>query len=137
MGSVLWVGLFYGFARFERLVGSVMAAKTLFQKIADREIPADLVFEDDRAVAFRDINPVAPVHILIVPREPISGVDALTGEHESLVGYLFTVARRIAAEEGLENGYRLVLNCGKDGQQTVPHLHIHLMGGRQLTWPPG
>ncbi len=114
-----------------------MGAKTLFQKIADRDIPAELVFEDDQSVAFRDINPVAPVHILIVPRDPISGVDALTEAHEALIGHLFTVAAQIARAEGLENGYRLVLNCGKDGQQTVPHLHIHLIGGRQMTWPPG
>jgi histidine triad (HIT) family protein len=114
-----------------------MGAKTLFQRIADHEIPAELVFEDDTIVAFRDINPVAPVHILIVPRDPIPGVDALTVENEKLVGHLLVVARQIAEFEGLENGYRLILNCGKDGQQMVPHLHVHLVGGRQMTWPPG
>lgn len=114
-----------------------MAEKTLFQKIADKEIPSDLVYEDDEAVAFRDINPAAPVHILVIPREPIPSVDDIQTGQEALIGKLILVAQSIAKEEGLSNGYRLVVNCGKDGQQTVPHLHIHLIGGRSLTWPPG
>lgn len=114
-----------------------MGAKTIFQKIADREIPAEIVYEDDTAVAFRDINPVAPVHVLVVPRQPIPSVDALSEADERVVGHLFTVAKKIAATEKLTNGYRLILNCGKDGQQTVHHLHVHLIGGRQMTWPPG
>ena len=114
-----------------------MAEKTLFQKIADKEIPSDLVYEDDEVVAFRDINPAAPVHVLVIPREPIPSVDDIEPEHEPLIGKLVTVARSIATSEGLSNGYRLVVNCGKDGQQTVPHLHVHVIGGRPMTWPPG
>ena len=114
-----------------------MAEKTLFQKIADREIPADLVFEDDRCIAFRDINPQAPTHILIVPRKPIPTLDDLAEEDEALVGHLFLVAKQIAKQEGLDNGYRTVFNCGEEAGQTVFHIHLHLLGGRTLSWPPG
>lgn len=114
-----------------------MADKTLFQKIADREIPAALVHEDDRCVAFRDINPQAPVHLLIVPRKPIPGLDHLEDEDAALVGHLFVVARRLAEQEGLTGGYRTVFNTGADAGQTVSHLHLHLLGGRPLLWPPG
>ena len=114
-----------------------MAEKTLFQKIADGEIPATIVYEDDDCLAFRDINPVAPVHVLVVPRKPIPGTDDVEPEDEPLVGHLVTVARTVAEQEGLDNGYRLVVNCGADGQQTVPHLHVHLIGGRAMSWPPG
>jgi len=114
-----------------------MADKTLFQKIADGEIPSDMVYEDDRCIAFRDIQPQAPVHILIVPRKPIPSLDDLTNEDKELVGHLFLCAKKIATEEGLHRGYRTVFNCGEDGQQTVPHLHLHLLGGRALRWPPG
>ncbi len=114
-----------------------MAEKTLFQKIADGEIPSDMVYEDDRCIAFRDIHPHAPVHILVVPRKPIPSLDDLVDDDRELVGHLFLVAKQIAAQEGLDNGYRTVFNCGKEGQQTVPHLHLHLIGGRQLRWPPG
>lgn len=113
------------------------AQKTLFQKIADREIPATLVYEDDRCIALRDINPQAPTHILIVPREPIPSLDALTEAHEALVGHLFVVARQLAASEGLVGGYRTVFNCGADAGQSVDHIHLHLLGGRRLAWPPG
>ena len=108
-----------------------MADKTLFQKIADREVPADIVYEDDLAVAFRDIHPAAPVHVLCVPRKPIPRADAVEPEDEALVGHLFTVARRVAEREGLED-YRLVVNCGEKAGQTVFHLHVHLMGGEDL-----
>jgi histidine triad (HIT) family protein len=114
-----------------------MAEKTLFQKIADGEIPADLVYEDDRCFAFRDINPKAPTHILIVPRKLIPTLNDLTEADEPLVGHLFTVAREVAAREGLDAGYRTVFNCGDHGQQSVYHLHLHLLGGRQMSWPPG
>ena len=114
-----------------------MSEKTLFQKIADREIPADIIFEDDLCIAFRDINPKAPTHILIVPRKPIPSLDQLEKEDEVLVGHLFIVARQLAADEGLENGYRTVFNCGKEGGHDVYHLHLHLLGGRQMSWPPG
>jgi histidine triad (HIT) family protein len=111
--------------------------RTLFQKIADREIPADVVFEDDSVMAFRDINPQAPVHILVVPRKPIRTIDDLEEADDEVVGRLFRVASKIAADEGLENGYRVVMNCGPDGQQSVYHIHLHLLGGRKMNWPPG
>ena len=114
-----------------------MADKTLFQKIADGEIPSDMVYQDELCIAFRDIQPQAPVHILVVPRKPIPSLDDLTEADAFIVGHLFLCARRIAADEGLSQGYRTVFNCGEHGQQTVPHLHLHLIGGRQLRWPPG
>lgn len=114
-----------------------MAEKTLFQKIANREIPADIVYEDDLCVAFRDINPVAPTHILIVPRKPIATLNDLTPEDEPLVGRLFTVAKQVAQEESLAKGYRTVFNCGADGGQEIYHIHLHLVGGRKMSWPPG
>jgi histidine triad (HIT) family protein len=114
-----------------------MPEKTLFEKIADREIPATLVYEDELCFAFRDINPQAPTHILIVPRKPIPSLDDLINDDKELVGHLFITAKKLAADEGLSKGYRTVFNCGQHGQQTVPHLHLHLLGGRKMTWPPG
>lgn len=107
---------------------------TLFTKIINREIPADIVYEDDHVVAFRDIDPKAPVHILIIPRQEIPGVANVeeTGDHL----YLLNAARKIAEAEGLD-GYRLVINQGEAAGQSVPHLHMHLLGGRDLSWPPG
>ncbi|PSQ80157.1 MAG: histidine triad nucleotide-binding protein [Bacteroidetes bacterium QS_1_65_9] len=110
---------------------------TIFQQIIDGEIEADIVHEDDRCVAFRDNNPQAPTHILIVPRTPIRDLDALSEDDAPLVGHLFVVARRIAAAEGLDDGYRTVFNVGADAGQSVDHLHLHLLGGRSLSWPPG
>lgn len=108
---------------------------TLFTKIINREIPAQIVYEDDHCVAFRDTNPQAPVHILIVPRQEIAGVAALpeSGDHERLLN----AAKKIAEAEGLAGGYRIVINQGLDAGQTVDHLHLHLLGGRKLGWPPG
>lgn len=114
-----------------------MPEKTLFEKIADHEIPADLVYEDDQCVAFRDISPQAPTHILIVPRKPIPTLDDLIEEDEALVGHLFVVASKLAKQEGLDDGYRTVFNCGEAAGQTVFHIHLHLLGGRTLSWPPG
>jgi histidine triad (HIT) family protein len=108
---------------------------TLFTKIIQREIPADIVYEDDHVVAFRDIAPQAPVHIVIVTRTEISGLGALPDEGDHL--HLLNAAKKIAANEGLDGGYRLVINQGTDGGQTVDHLHAHLLGGRKLAWPPG
>ena len=110
---------------------------TIFRRIIDREIPADIVYEDEQALAFRDINPRAPVHILVIPKIDIATADDVRPEHEPLIGHLFGVARIVAAQLGLHNGYRLVINCKSDGGQEVPHLHVHLLGGRKLTWPPG
>jgi histidine triad (HIT) family protein len=110
----------------------------LFCRIAAREIPATIVFEDDRLVAFRDIGPQAPVHVLVVPREHVASLDACDERHQALLGSLSLAVRRIARDEGLAaGGYRTVINTGADGGQTVPHLHLHLLGGRPLTWPPG
>jgi histidine triad (HIT) family protein len=114
-----------------------MSAKTLFQRIIDREIPAKIAHEDDETFAFHDISPQAPVHVLIIPKRPIPSVDAVLPEHAAELGRLFVVARKLAVELGLADGYRLVVNCGRDGGQSVDHLHMHLLGGRPLTWPPG
>ena len=114
-----------------------MPDKTLFEKIAAREIPADIVFEDDLCFAFRDINPQAPTHILIVPRKPIPTLDDIVEADEAVVGHLFIIASRLAKQEGLNDGYRTVFNCGEDAGQTVFHIHLHLLGGRALSWPPG
>jgi histidine triad (HIT) family protein len=110
---------------------------TIFQRIIDREVPADIVYEDEQSLAFRDINPRAPIHILIIPKIEIPTADDIAPEHEPLIGHLFGVARTVAAQLGLSNGYRLVINCKADAGQEVPHLHVHLLGGRKLTWPPG
>jgi histidine triad (HIT) family protein len=108
---------------------------TLFSKIIAREIPGDIVYEDDKVVAFRDIDPQAPVHIVIATRSEIPGLSSVEQDGDHLG--ILNAARKIAEQEGLTNGYRLVINDGKDGAQTVPHLHAHLLGGRQLGWPPG
>lgn len=112
--------------------------KTLFQKIADKEIPADLVYEDELCVAFRDISPAAPVHVLLVPRKPIPSIADAGAEDAALLAHLMLKVGEIARAEGLgEGGFRTVLNTGADGGQTVPHLHIHIIGGRSMQWPPG
>lgn len=111
---------------------------TLFQKIAAREIPADIVFEDDRCLAIRDIAPKAPVHILIVPKRCIPRVAGASADDEALLGHLLVTAAAVAKAEGIDaSGFRLVVNNGPDGGETVPHLHVHLLGGRGLGWPPG
>lgn len=106
---------------------------TLFTKIIKKEIPSDIVYQDDQVTAFRDIYPQAPVHILIVPNKEIPTVNDLTPDDEPLIGHMFTVAKRVAAQEGVaESGFRLLLNCNRDANQEVFHLHMHLFGGRQL-----
>jgi histidine triad (HIT) family protein len=114
-----------------------MAGKTIFKRIIDREVPADIVYEDDRVLAFRDVSPQAPVHVLLVPKREIASAADLTDADASLAGHLLCVASRLARELGLAAGYRLVVNCGRDGGQSVDHLHVHLLGGRPLAWPPG
>ncbi|MBK8796845.1 MAG: HIT domain-containing protein [Anaerolineales bacterium] len=110
-----------------------MSAETIFSKIIRREIPADIVYQDDQVTAFRDINPQAPVHILIVPNQLIPTANDVTPDDEQLIGHMFVVARTLAAQEGIaENGYRLLVNCNRDGGQEVYHLHLHLLGGRSL-----
>jgi histidine triad (HIT) family protein len=110
---------------------------TLFEKIIAREIPADIVYEDEWAVAFRDINAQAPTHILVVPRKPVVNVAEADPEDAELLGRVLLAARAVAEQEGLETGYRLVINNGIDAGQTVFHLHCHLLGGRAMAWPPG
>ncbi len=113
-------------------------SETIFSKIIDREIPADIVFENERVLAFRDINPQAPVHVLIIPKKAIPTVNDIQPEDHALIGELFAVAKQIAAEEGIaESGFRTVFNCNEDGGQEVYHLHLHLLGGRAMEWPPG
>ncbi len=110
---------------------------SIFAKIIAREIPADIVYEDDLCLAFRDISPKAPTHILIIPKKPIVSLADLTPEDETIVGRCVIVASQVAKQQNLDNGCRLVVNCGNDGGQEVPHLHFHLLGGRKMTWPPG
>jgi histidine triad (HIT) family protein len=115
-----------------------MTAKTLFEKICDKEIPAAIVYEDDRCVAFRDISPQAPQHLLIIPRKAIPRIGLASEDDAALLGHLLLTATKVARAEGIaESGYRLVINNGPDGGEAVPHLHVHLLGGRQLQWPPG
>lgn len=109
---------------------------TIFKKIIDGEIPADVVYEDDQCLAFRDINPAAPTHILVIPKKEIAQLDDMTPEDAPLMGHLMYVATQVAAQEKLP-GFRLVVNCGAAAGQTVFHLHLHVIGGRGLKWPPG
>jgi len=110
---------------------------TIFAKIIAREIPAEIIYEDEICIAFRDIAPKAPTHVLIIPKKPIASLTDLTDEDQAIVGRCVVVASVVARQELLSDGYRLVVNCGSDGGQEVPHLHFHLMGGRKMTWPPG
>ena len=114
-----------------------MMKDNLFQKIIDRQIKADVVYEDDRCLAFRDINPQAPVHVLIIPRKVIPTHSDLTEADRELLGHLHLVAIRLAEQLGVQDGYRLVINCKDRAGQSVPHLHMHLLGGRDMRWPPG
>jgi len=110
----------------------------LFCRIVDGDIPADVIHESESTIAFRDINPQAPTHVLIIPRRHISTINDLTAGDEELVGSLHLAAKQIAKEEGLEDdGYRVVMNCGESAWQSVFHIHLHLLGGRLLNWPPG
>ena len=110
---------------------------TIFAKIIRREIPADIVYEDDLALAFRDINPQAPTHILVIPKKPLPSLDSATEADQTLLGHLLLTAQQVAQQVGLTQGYRLVINTGNDGGQTVYHLHLHILGDRPMQWPPG
>ncbi|MCE9546140.1 MAG: histidine triad nucleotide-binding protein [Planctomycetia bacterium] len=115
-----------------------MTQKSIFQRIIDREIPAQIVYEDDRCLAFRDVNPQAPTHILLIPKKPITSIATLEDADAALVGHLWLVIRDLAQQLGVvDGGYRVVVNCGRDAGQTVDHLHFHLLAGRTLDWPPG
>jgi len=115
----------------------VMSEKTIFKKIIDREIPADILYEDDLCLAFNDVTPQAPSHVLLIPKKEIPTVNDVTEADQQLVGHLFLTAKHLAAQLGLDGGYRLVVNCGPDGGQEVYHLHLHILGGRAMGWPPG
>jgi histidine triad (HIT) family protein len=114
-----------------------MAVKTIFKKIIDREIPADIIYEDSQCMAFRDIDPRAPTHVVVIPKKEIASVNDISDSDEQLIGHLYAVIRDLAKKLGLGNGYRVVVNCGPDAGQSVDHIHFHLLGGRKLTWPPG
>jgi histidine triad (HIT) family protein len=109
-------------------------SETIFSKIIRKEI---IVYEDDLTLAFRDVHPQAPVHILIIPKQPIVSISEATEADADLLGHLLLTVKRVATQEGLEEGYRIVINTGKDGGQTVFHLHLHLLGKRPMSWPPG
>jgi histidine triad (HIT) family protein len=109
----------------------------VFSKIIERKIPARIEHEDELCLAFHDVAPQAPTHVLVIPKKPIPSLADLEGADEALVGHLVMVATQLAAKLGLGGGYRLVVNCGRDGGQSVDHLHVHLLGGRSLGWPPG
>ena len=111
---------------------------TIFSKIINKEIHADILFENDKILAFRDISPQAPVHFLVIPKKEIKTINDINEEDKSLIGELFIVAKEIAKKEGIsEKGYRTIFNCNEHGGQTVYHIHLHVLGGRQLEWPPG
>ena len=113
-------------------------SKTIFEKIIACEVPAEIIYEDELAVAFRDVNPKAPVHVLIVPRKPIPRIADAAPEDQLVLGHLLLKAADVAAKLGLKQyGYRLVINNGPDAGESVPHLHCHILGGRQMAWPPG
>ena len=111
--------------------------KTLFEKIIAREIPATLEHEDEQCVVIQDIDPQAPVHLLVIPRRPLPRLAEATPEDTALLGHLLITARAMAAKHGLDKGFRIVINNGPDGGESVPHLHVHVLGGRKLRWPPG
>lgn len=111
---------------------------SIFKKIIDREIPAKIVYEDELCIAFHDVAPQAPIHVLLIPKKEVCNVAALTEADRALSGHLLLAVGKVARELGLENGgYRVVANCGADGGQSVDHLHFHILGGRPLSWPPG
>jgi len=115
-----------------------MSEKTIFKRIIDKEIPANIVYEDDQCLAFHDVSPQAPVHVLVIPKKEITSVEGIADEDSALIGHIFIVIRNLARKLGIaEDGYRVVSNCGVNACQTVPHLHFHLIGGRPFGWPPG
>jgi histidine triad (HIT) family protein len=113
-------------------------SETIFSKIIKREIPADIIYEDDDVLAFNDVNPQAPVHFLVIPKTPIATVNDIQPQQAELIGKLYLAAQKLALEKGFaDDGYRLVMNCNEQAGQTVFHIHLHVLAGRSLTWPPG
>lgn len=113
------------------------AEPTIFSKILDKSIPADIIYEDDLCIAFNDVSPQAPAHFLVIPRKPLAQISDADSSDQMLLGHLLLVANKVAEEQKLDNGYRIVINNGVNGAQSVYHLHLHVMGGRQMGWPPG
>ena len=109
----------------------------LFCKIVEGKIPANIIYEDEQVIAFNDINPQAPVHFLVIPKRHIASICDMTEDDRALVGHMVFVGQKVAAEQGCDNGFRTVFNCNTDGGQTVYHIHLHVLGKRQMTWPPG
>jgi histidine triad (HIT) family protein len=114
-----------------------MSGKTIFKRIIDKEVPAKIIYEDDLCLAFHDVNPQAPTHVLVIPKKEIVSLAQASAEDQGLLGHLQLVVAKLAQQLNLSGGYRVVANCGSDGGQSVDHLHFHLLGGRQLKWPPG
>ncbi len=112
-------------------------SQTIFSKIINKEIPVDIIYEDDLVLAFQDIAPQAPIHILVIPKKPITNLYSVKTEDQALLGHLLLTVKMVAEKVGLTNGYRVVINNGSDGGQTVEHLHLHILGGRSMQWPPG
>lgn len=112
-------------------------ADCIFCMIAEKKIPSDIVYEDEKMICFKDLEPQAPVHVLLIPKKHIASMDDISPEDQSVLGHIMVKVQDIAADLGLENGYRVVNNCGEDGFQTISHLHFHLLGKRKMTWPPG
>ncbi|CCQ10656.1 Bis(5'-nucleosyl)-tetraphosphatase (asymmetrical) [Pseudoalteromonas luteoviolacea B = ATCC 29581] len=114
-----------------------MSTETIFTKIIAREIPADIVYEDEQSLAFRDINPQAPFHVLVIPKTPIATINDINSDNAALVGHLYVVAAKLAKEFGFaKDGYRVVMNCNEHGGQTVYHIHLHVLAGKAMGWPP-
>ena len=114
-----------------------MAENTIFQRIINKEIPTKIIFEDDQCLAFHDIAAQMPTHVLVIPNRPIESIATIADDDADLVAHIWLVIRDLAKQLKLDGGYRVVVNCGRDGGQSVDHLHFHLLGGRQMTWPPG
>jgi histidine triad (HIT) family protein len=114
-----------------------MAEKTIFQRIIDKEIPANIIYEDDQCLAFHDVAPQAPTHVLVIPKKAIVSVATVADDEADLVAHMWLVIRDLAKQLKLDSGYRVVVNCGRDGGQSVYHLHFHILGGRAMKWPPG
>ena len=112
-------------------------ADCIFCMIAEKQIPSNIAYEDEKILAFHDLEPQAPVHVLIIPKKHIASLDDVQEEDQELMGYIMTKVKVVAEQVGLDNGYRVVINTGEDGMQTVKHLHVHLLGKRKMTWPPG
>jgi histidine triad (HIT) family protein len=112
-------------------------SKTIFKRIIDKEIPVQILYEDEHCLAFPDINPQAPTHVLVIPKKEVTNLASASPDDQALLGHLLLTVQKVAAQLGLQEGYRVVANCGPHGGQSVDHLHFHLLGGRHLQWPPG